>query len=389
MLSPHQNPHIAHVSGDKPCLVVGCGFSGGAVARLLAEEAGKRVLLIDRRDHPGGNAADYKDAHGITVHRYGSHIFHTALPEVWNFVTRFSAFNTYRHSVVAMVDGQEVPVPFNLHSLHLCFPAPLAERLERKLLDHFDYGTQVPVLSFMHQQDADLRFLAEYVYEKIFYGYTTKQWGFAPEKLDEVVTARVPVRISRDTRYFADPYQGIPLKGYSELVRRMVDHPNIELALGTDFADIQAEAGKFPHIFYTGSIDEYFGYTLGELSYRSVRFAPEEHDIPYYQSHAVVNYPCDHDFTRIHEYKYYLGEQTPHTVIAKEYPEPFVRGRNERFYPITNAETARLYTAYAQLAAKDAPHVHFLGRLGDYHYYNMDTAIARAFQLFRSLRNEL
>ncbi len=359
------------------------------MARLLAEEAGKRVLLIDRRNHLGGNAADYKDAHGITIHRYGSHIFHTASSEVWHFVTRFSAFNTYRHSVVALVDGQEVPVPFNLRSLRLCFPPTLAERLEHKLLEHFDYGAQVPVLSFMHQQDADLQFLAEYVYEKIFCGYTTKQWGYTPEKVDVTVTSRVPVRINCDSRYFTDPYQGIPQQGYSELVRRMTEHPNIELALGTDFADMRADVGKYSHIFYTGSIDEYFGYTLGELPYRSVRFVSEEYDRPYYQSHAVVNYPCDYDFTRIHEYKYYLAEQAPQTVIVKEYSEPFVRGRNERFYPIANTETARLYTAYTELATREVPRMRFLGRLGDYHYYNMDAAIARALQLFNSLRNEL
>lgn len=376
------------MSASKRVLVVGCGFAGATMARLLAEQVNYRVLLIDRRSHLAGNAYDYRDQNGITIHKYGSHIFHTKSRRVWQFISRFTNFNTYQHRVVAMVDGIEVPVPFNLESLRLCFPPTLADRLERQLLERFDYGVQVPVLDFMQCQDTDLRFLAQFVHDKIFRDYTSKQWGTPPEKTDAAVTARVPVRISRDSRYFTDPYQGIPSLGYTETVRRMIEHPNIELRLGTDYAEVRSEANSFSHIFYSGSIDEYFNYQLGELPYRSERIELEEYAFPYYQSRAVVNFPSDYDFTRIHEYKYYLNEQCPYTVIAKEYPEAFCRGKNERFYPIASESAEALYKAYTDLA-QASPQLHFLGRLGDYRYYNMDDAIARAMQLFDELNHEL
>lgn len=375
------------MSTGKKILIVGCGFAGATMARLLAEQANCRVLLIDRRNHLAGNAYDYRDRNGITIHQYGSHIFHTQSQQVWQFVSRFTTFHTYQHRVVAMVDGIEAPVPFNLESLHLCFPPTLANRLEQKLLEQFDYGAQVPVLEFMQCQDTDLQFLARFVHDRIFRDYTSKQWGTPPEETDAAVTARVPVRISRDSRYFTDPYQGIPSLGYTETVRRMVDHPNIELSLGTDYADVRGEADSFSSIFYTGSIDEYFNYQLGELPYRSERIELEEHSLPYYQSHAVVNFPCDYDFTRIHEYKYYLREQGPRTVIAKEYPESFCRGKNERFYPIASESAVALYNEYVRLS-QALPRLHFLGRLGDYRYYNMDDAIARAMRLFDELKHE-
>lgn len=372
---------------NKHVLVVGCGFTGATMARMLAEQANCRVLLIDRRSHLAGNAYDYRDQNGITIHQYGSHIFHTQSQQVWQFISRFTDFHTYQHRVVAMVDGIEVPVPFNLESLRLCFPPTLANRLEQKLLEQFDYGAHVPVLDFMKCRDTDLQFLARFVHDKIFRDYTSKQWGTPPEETDAAVTARVPVRISRDSRYFTDSYQGIPSLGYTETVRRIVDHPNIELSLGTDYADVHDEADSFSYIFYTGSIDEYFNYQLGELPYRSERIELEEYAFPYYQSRAVVNFPCDYDFTRIHEYKYYLNEQCPRTVIAKEYPEPFCRGKNERFYPIASESAAALYKAYARLA-QASPRLHFLGRLGDYRYYNMDDAIVRAMRLFDELKHE-
>ena len=363
-------------------LVVGCGFSGATIARKVAEELGEKVLVIDSREHLAGNAYDYRDAHGIMLHRYGSHIFHTSLEDVWAWVSRFASFNTYMHKVVALIDGIETSIPFNLRTLHDVFPPSLASRLEEKLLRRFKLNSKVPIADFRQQDDADLRFLANYVYEKVFRHYTAKQWGVDPEADGmSSVTARVPVHISCDERYFQDKYQGIPLRGYTELVRSMLDHPNIELRLNTSFKSLQVECDR---IFYTGSIDEFFDYRFGALPYRSVRFALEVHDTPFYQSNAVVNYPCNYDFTRIHEYKYYLGDNSAHTVIAKEYAEPFEPGKNERCYPIPNQEAADLYALYAQEAAK-LPHVHFLGRLGSYRYLDMDQAIHAALELFRTL----
>ncbi len=369
---------------DMRVLVVGCGFSGATMARLLAEYANRRILIIDRRDHIAGNSYDYRDVNGITVHRYGSHIFHTSSEDVWNFISRFAEFNAYVHKVVAVVDGKEVPVPFNLDSLFICYPRSKADALEKKLLERYPSGTEISVLDFMRQEDLDLRGLADFIYKKIFLGYTCKQWGTAPEDTAASVLARVPVRINRDCRYFRDRYQGIPLQGYTQAVHRMLDHPNIEISLNTDFAQLRDRVGSFEHVFYTGCIDEYFDYSLGALPYRSVHLEQEELNCRCYQSNAVVNYPCDFDFTRIHEYKYYLGETSPRTVIAREYPGPYVPGMNEPSYPIANDSTARLYASYVELA-KEHPNVHFFGRLGDYRYYNMDAAIERALQLFHHL----
>lgn len=368
----------------KTNLIVGAGFSGATMARQLAEKLGEKVVVIDAKEHIAGNAYDYRDHNGIMIHQYGSHIFHTSLEDVWTFVSRFGSFNTYMHKVIALIDGVETTIPFNFRTLYDVFPATLAQRMEEKLLAKFEYNKKVPILEFQKQDDADLKFLANYVYEKVFLHYTTKQWGVSPNEVDGAVTARVPVYISCDERYFQDKYQGIPLNGYADMVKNMLDHPNIELRLHTRYQDITE---KFDRIFYTGPIDEFFDYKFGELPYRSVHFKLEEFDRPYYQSTAVVNYPCNYDFTRIHEYKYYLDDISDRTVIAKEYSESFERGKNERYYPIPNDDNVALYARYLN-EAKNLKNVYFLGRLGDYKYYDMDKAIHRALELFEEIKNE-
>ena len=365
-------------------LVVGCGFSGATIARKIAEELNQKVVIIDAKNHIAGNAFDYEDKNGIMIHKYGSHIFHTNLENVWQFVTRFSKFNTYMHKVIALIDGVETNIPFNFRTLYDVFPHTLAQRMEKKLLAHFEYNKKVPILEFQKQEDEDLKFLANYVYEKVFLHYTTKQWGVSPNEVDGAVTARVPVYLSCDPRYFQDKYQGIPLNGYTDFVKNMINHPNIELRLNTRYEDVSEQ---FDRVFYTGPIDEFFNYEFGELPYRSVHFKFEEYDKEYYQSNACVNYPCNYDFTRIHEYKYYLDNKSPKTVIAKEYSEFFERGKNERYYPIPNEKSAELYTQYLN-KAKELKNVYFLGRLGDYKYYDMDKAINRALELFEEIKGE-
>jgi UDP-galactopyranose mutase len=364
-------------------LIVGAGFSGATLARKLAE-AGQKVVVIDAKDHIAGNAFDYRDNNGIMIHKYGSHIFHTNLENVWAFVRRFGKFNTYMHKVIALIDGVETNIPFNFRTLYDVFPQTLAHRMEEKLLAKFEYNKKVPILEFCKEDDTDLKFLADYVYEKVFLHYTAKQWGTDPKAMDGAVTARVPVYLSCDERYFQDKYQGIPLQGYTMLVQNMLDHPNIEVRLNTRFEDVDQ---LYERLFYTGAIDEFFGYKFGELPYRSVFFEMEEHNRPYYQKNAVVNYPCNYDFTRIHEYKYYLNDQSDKTVIAKEYSEDFVRGKNERYYPVPNSANTALYEQYLN-EAKGLKNVYFLGRLGDYKYYDMDKAIARALELFKNLDHE-
>lgn len=366
-------------------LVVGCGLSGATIARKIAEEQNAHVVVVDGRNTLGGNAYDYRDENGITVHQYGSHIFHTSKEDVWRWVNRFASFNTYMHRVIALIDGIEATAPFNLRTLHRVLPPLLAERIERKLLERFEYNARVPIteLRKLQAEDDDLKFLADYVYCKVFREYTEKQWGASLDEAGKcAVTARAPILISCDERYFQDKYQGIPLCGYTELVRRMLDHPNIELRLGVFYCEVTEE---WERLFYTGSIDEFFDYRYGRLPYRSVRLDLETHNVPFYQSNAVVNYPCNYDFTRIHEYKYYLNEQSEKTVIAKEYPEEYIPGVNERFYPVNCAKSLELYAKYAQ-AAQTLSNVHFLGRLGSYRYYDMDAAIAKALELYNSLQ---
>ena len=366
----------------KKNLIVGAGFSGATLAHLIAENLNEEVLIIDKKDHLAGNCYDYRDQNGIMIHKYGSHIFHTSSEKVWNFLKQFTDFNTYMHKVVGYLDGIETHIPFNFNTLYDVFPYTLAKRLEEKLLNNFKINSKVPILEFQKQDDEDLKFLANYVYEKIFLHYTTKQWGVSPTDVDGAVTARVPVYLSKDNRYFQDKYQGIPLEGYTKVVEKMLNHKNIKVKLNTNFKEIDTR--KFDKIFYTGPIDEYFNYEFGQLPYRSVNFKFETYDKEYYQSNACVNYPCNYDFTRIHEYKYYLDDKSKKTVIAKEYSEFFELGKNERYYPIPKDENTELYNKYLE-KAKELKNVYFLGRLGDYKYYDMDKAILRAIELFEEI----
>ena len=364
-------------------LVVGAGFSGAVLANLLATEFNEKVLVIDKKDHIAGNCYDYRDANGIMIHKYGSHIFHTNSEKVWNYLKKFTDFNTYMHKVVGYIDGIETHIPFNFNTLYDVFPKTLAKRLEEKLLKAFEYNKKVQILEFQNQDDDDLKFLANYVYEKIFLHYTTKQWGVKPEDVDGAVTARVPVYLSKDDRYFQDKYQGIPLDGYTKIVEKMLKSKNITVKLNTDYKTLKVK--KFKRIFYTGPIDEYYDYKFGQLPYRSVNFKFETYNKEYYQSNACVNYPCNYDFTRIHEYKYYLDDKSDKTVIAKEYSEAFELGKNERYYPIPKDENQELYGKYLEESKKDK-NVYFFGRLGDYKYYNMDKVIERALDLFEEIR---
>ncbi len=365
-------------------LVVGAGISGSTIANYIVSKTNKTVTVVDKSSHLGGNCFDYLDNNGIMIHKYGSHIFHTSNEDVWKYISQFTDFNTYMHKVIAIIDGIETTIPFNFNTINDVFPEFLSQRLESKLLSNFPYNSKIPIRDFMQQDDEDLRFLAEYIYEKVFLHYTEKQWGTSSKDIDGAVTARVPVYLSKDNRYFQDKYQGIPLKGYTNMIEKMLDHPNIELRLNIDFKDIE-DLDQYDHIFYTGPIDELMDYSLGQLPYRSVNFKLETHDCEHYQSNSVVNYPNNYDFTRIHEYKYYLNDRSEKTVIAKEYSEAFELGRNERYYPIPCEENQRLYEMYKEAALKKYRNLHLLGRLGDYKYYDMDKAVLRAMQVFKEV----
>ena len=362
-------------------LVVGAGVSGATVARIAAEK-GNDVTVIDHNNHVAGNCYDFFDENGIDVHMYGTHIFHTDNKEVWDFVSRFTKWYPYQHKVLALIDGMKVPLPFNLNSIHQVFPESIAGTLEKKLIEQFGFNVKVPILELRKTGDKDLLFLADYIYEKVFLHYTLKQWGMKPEELDPAVTGRVPVYISRDNRYFQNQYQGIPIEGYTKLIERMLNHENITVKLNQSFE--KSMINSYDRIYHTGPIDEFFDYQYGELPYRSLQFEFLTFEREYFQENSVINYPCNYDFTRIGEYKYFLNKESKNTVVSYEYPQPFIQGMNERYYPIVKLENHELYNQYVNLL-KASPKIQFLGRLGHYKYYDMDKAIASALKLMEEI----
>ena len=373
------------------CLVIGCGFAGAVIAREMAERGGKKVLVIEKRDHIGGGAYDLYDDNGILIHQYGPHIFHTNNNRVFDYLSRFTQFRAYAHEVLADVHGQLIPVPFNLNALHIAFEPQKARILEEKLTGAYGAGRRVTISELREQPDPDIAQVAEYVYNNIFLHYTQKQWGVSPDEIDPSVTARVPILISRDNRYFQDSYQGLPSEGYTRLFERMLDHENIEVQCNTDAADmirVQAEAVTFNGapfsgpVIYTGAIDALFDYRFGRLPYRTLDFLFETHDRTWYQPKGTVNYTVDKPYTRITEFKHLTGQELDgKTTIMKEYPKEYKGAPGETpYYPIANPENHRLYETY-KAAAQSIPCFYLLGRLAEYKYYNMDGVIERALTL--------
>lgn len=375
-------------------IIIGSGYAGLVLAERLATQKNQKVLVIEQRQHIGGNAYDRFDEHGVLIHEYGPHIFHTRSKEVWDYLSQFTEWHHYEHRVLANIDGHEVPLPFNLNTMEQVFPKALAERLLEKLVHLLGYNVKVPILKLREQDDEDLKFLADYVYEKVFLQYTLKQWGIGPEELDPTVTGRVPVYISRDDRYFQDKYQGLPLRGYTEMFKKMIDHPNIHLMLNTKYQDVMTISKDGHTIFgqpfggdviYTGKIDELFGYQHGELPYRSLRFEYDTYDVGYKQQVGQLNSPNHYDFTRITEFKHLTGQQHAKTTLAREYPESYVRGENTPYYPIIAEENQQNYKRYKKLA-EELPNVYLVGRLAEYKYYDMDAVVATALKLYKKLK---
>lgn len=373
-------------------VIVGAGMAGAVLAERFAT-SGKKVLMIERRRHVAGNCYDEVDANGIIVHKYGPHLFHTDSAQVWNYLSRFTDWHLYFHRVEAVIDGKPAPLPFNFNTLHKVFPKSLADKLETTLLENFEYGKKIPILELKKSDNPDLQFLADFVYEKIFLHYSEKQWGTSPDKISGAVTARVPVSISRNDNYFPDQFQAMPKLGYLKLVQNMLAHKNIKLLLNTDFHEVMELRGEEIYLFrkkfkgrliYTGQLDELFDKKFGELPYRSLDMHFESVDKEFFQSAPVVNYPNNYDFTRITEFKQIHPAQVPRTTILKEYPQDYVAGRNEPYYPIFTDEARAAYEKYSAELAK-FKNITAVGRLAEYRYYDIDDVVKRALDIFAAL----
>jgi len=352
-------------------VVVGAGFAGSVTAERLASSLDARVLVIDRRNHIAGNAYDHYDDAGILVHRYGPHIFHTASREVFEYLSRFTEWRSYQHRVVAAVDGQLVPIPINLDTINQLTNG----RFSSSELDAYFRSVAEPVSEVRTSEDVIVSKVGRELYEKFFRNYTRKQWGLDPSQLDASVTSRIPVRTNRDGRYFTDAYQAMPLHGYTRMFERMLDHPNINVMLSTDYREVQ---GLIPYdtLIYTGPVDEFFDHRFGVLPYRSLDFKFETVNVPVHQPAPVINYPNEYAYTRVTEFKYLTGQEHPKSTVVYEFP----KDGGDPYYPVPRPENNELYRRYEKLAqATDG--VHFVGRLATYKYYNMDQVVAQALTL--------
>ncbi len=353
-------------------LIVGAGFAGSVVAERLASQLNKKVLIVDRRPHIGGNAYDHYDDAGILVHKYGPHIFHTNGRRIYEHLSQFTAWRPYEHHVLAAVDDRHVPFPINIDTVNQLYGSHYTEA---DIASFYDTVAE-PVAEIRTSEDVVVSKVGRDLYEKFFRGYTRKQWGLDPSQLDAGVAARVPARMNHDSRYFTDTYQVMPRYGYTRMFEKMLGHPNIKIMLNTDYQEIK-QAIPYRQMIYTGPIDEFFGYRYGKLPYRSIHFRFETLDTPVHQPEAVINYPNDHAYTRVTEFKYLTGQEHPKTSIVYEFP----RAEGDPYYPVPRPENAERYRMYKDLA--DAtPHVHFVGRLATYKYYNMDQVVGQALALF-------
>src|SRR4051794_41060894 len=356
-------------------LIVGAGFAGSVLAERLARQSGKTVLLCDRRNHVGGNAYDHPDASGLLVHKYGPHIFHTNSAEIFDYLSTYTAWRDYEHRVLANIDGQLLPIPINLDTLNKFYGKNLSET------EAIDFLASIaePRDVLRTSEDVVLSRVGRSLYEKFFRGYTRKQWGIDPSELDAQVTARIPVRTNRDDRYFTDFFQSMPRHGFTRMFENMLDHPRITLELGADYRALKKKV-RYRQLIFTGPVDEFFDCRYGKLPYRSLEFKHSTLDREWFQPVAVVNYPNEHEYTRVTEFKHLTGQKHAKTSIVYEYP----RAEGDPYYPIPRRNNAAFSARYRELAAT-CPNVHFVGRLATYRYYNMDQVVGQALTLYKKL----
>ncbi|HEY3332733.1 MAG TPA: UDP-galactopyranose mutase [Capsulimonadaceae bacterium] len=358
-------------------LIVGSGFAGSVIAERLATQLDKKVLIVDRRNHIGGNAYDHYNDDGILVHKYGPHIFHTNSERIFSYLSQFTDWRPYEHKVLASVDEKLLSIPINrttvneLYGLNLKDDAECQAFFDTLAVDRGHCKTS---------EDVVISKVGHELYEKFFKGYTRKQWGLDPSELDAQVTARVPTRTNTDDRYFTDEFQAMPLNGYTRMFEKMLSHPNIKVMLNTDYREIKRMVA-YRELIFTGPVDEYFDYQFGKLPYRSLEFKHETLDQENLLPVAVVNYPNEHEYTRVTEFKLLTGQVHHKTSVVYEYP----KAEGDPYYPIPRPECTALYNKYKELADKTKG-VHFIGRLATYKYYNMDQVVGQALATFDKIR---
>lgn len=364
-------------------LIIGAGISGSVLAERYAS-IGKKVLIIEKRNHIAGNCYDYVDENGILVSKYGAHLFHTNEESVWEYVNKFSEWYPWEHKVIARVDEKTVPIPVNITTVNELFDTTISTEEEMK---NWLEQNRIPIEKPSNGEEAVLNRVGTVLYEKMFKHYTKKQWDKYPAELDASVLDRIPVRASYDDRYFSDTHQALPKGGYTQLFYNIINNPNIEVLLKTDYFDVKDQYIDYEKLFYTGPVDRFFEFkhSLEEkLEYRSINFVSETYDIPFFQENSVVNYPgTEVDYTRIIEYKHFGNQKSERTTVVKE----FTVDQGEPYYPVPNPRNQEIYARYKQEAEK-LTDVYFVGRLANYKYFNMDQAFKNALDLFDQLERK-
>ena len=365
-------------------LIIGAGISGAVLAERYAS-AGKQVLIIEKRDHIAGNCFDYYDENEILTSKYGAHLFHTNDHGVWNYVNQFADWYTWEHKVVAKVDEHLVPIPVNITTVNTLFKAEISSEKE---MQQWLSDNRISYNPPKNGEEAVLNRVGEVLYDKMFKHYTKKQWDKYPAELHASVLERIPVRDNYDDRYFSDIHQALPKGGYTKMFKNILDHPNITVLLNTDYFEVEDQISGYEKLFYTGPIDRFFRFNKNlteKLEYRSINFVREEIDQEYFQKNSVVNYPGKEvDFTRIVEYKHFGNQKSATTSIVKE----FTVDEGEPYYPVPNEKNQTIYAQYKK-EADQLLDVHFVGRLANYKYFNMDQAFRNALDLFESLELKL
>ncbi|MBF4507725.1 UDP-galactopyranose mutase [Flavobacterium sp. JLP] len=364
-------------------LIIGAGISGAVLAEKYAS-IGKKVLIIEKRNHIAGNCYDYIDDNGILVSKYGAHLFHTNEESVWEYVNQFSEWYPWEHKVIARVDEKTVPIPVNITTVNQLFETKIESEEE---MGNWLEQNRTPIEKPSNGEEAVLNRVGPVLYEKMFKHYTKKQWDKYPAELDASVLERIPVRHNYDDRYFSDKYQALPKGGYTQLFENILSHPNIEILLETDYFDVKEEYKGYEKLFYTGPVDRFFDFKHSmteKLEYRSINFVSETFDAALFQENSVVNYPgTEVDFTRIIEYKHFGNQVSDKTTVVRE----FTVDEGEPYYPVPNPRNQEIYAKYKAEAEKLID-VHFVGRLANYKYFNMDQAFKNALDLFDTLENK-